>query len=307
MLENELRLKRKDGKYRWHLCRVNPILDKRGNTIVWFGSITDIDEWHKATTKQQRLMQITKALKQQRKELVALNDSKDEFISVASHQLRTPATAVKQYIGMMLEGYVGELNPEQLAALQTAYESNERQLDTVNDLLRVAQADAGKVVLHKEDCNLVELLQGVIDEQRDKFSQKKQRIIYHHDSKNAVCNIDKARMRMVFENLIDNANKYTFEGKRVTVTCADAPTQVIITVTDEGVGIDEKSVPKLFQKFSRIENPLSTQAGGTGLGLYWAYKIVLLHDGELEVQSIPKIGTTFTVKLPKQKTKNQQR
>ena len=104
---------------------------------------------------------------------------------------------------------------------------------------------------------------------------------------------------MVLENLLDNANKYTYENKDVTISCEISTQHVVISIKDEGVGISKDALPLLFQKFSRIDNPLSTQAGGTGLGLYWAYKIVQLHNGTLEVDSEIGQGTTFKVTLPK--------
>jgi two-component system phosphate regulon sensor histidine kinase PhoR len=106
-------------------------------------------------------------------------------------------------------------------------------------------------------------------------------------------------MRMVFENLIDNAHKYTYEEKAINISCSIKRSSVEIKIMDEGVGIGPEYLPKLFHKFSRIDNPLSTQAGGTGLGLYWAQKIVSLHDGKLQVESKVGIGTTFIVSLPK--------
>lgn len=297
--EIEQRLRNHNGTYRWHLGRANPIHDLDGNIALWFGYSMDIDDLRRASSKEARLKHITDTLRQQRKELVTLNRAKDEFISVASHQLRTPATAVKQYLGMILEGYVGNLTKEQRAAVETAYQSNERQLATVSDLLRVAQADAGKIKLDKENIYIRDLIREVMDEQSAKFLSRNQSVTFKPLKHPTLVCVDQARVRMVLENLLDNASKYTPEGKRITITCSLIGKAVSIKVKDEGVGIEPRYMKRLFQKFSRIDNPLSTQAGGTGLGLYWAKKIVELHGGTLSVRSTPGKGSTFTVTLPR--------
>lgn len=232
--------------------------------------------------------------------LVELNDAKDEFISLASHQLRTPATGVKQFIGMLLENYFGKISGDQRTMLEYAYESNERQLEVINDLLRVAQVDAGKVLLKKQKCDLAKMLEDIMQEQRAQFARREQRVLLDRPKEPVVAAVDRNRMRMVIENLIDNASKYTPDGKRITVSIHKLPLgkYVSIKVKDEGVGIAAQDMPKLFQKFSRLDNPLSIQVGGTGIGLYWAKKIVDLHDGSIALRSKPGRGTIFTVKIP---------
>lgn len=231
--------------------------------------------------------------------LVELNRSKDEFISIASHQLRTPATGVKQYVGMLLEGFVGELSPKQRQLLEKAYDSNERQLKIVTDLLRVAQVDAGKVVLRKSKVKLNGFIDDVIRDHHSVFSGRNQTIRYAPLHPDITVSIDEASIRMVLENLIDNASKYSEEHTHVSVDAKDRGDTVTIYVRDEGVGIDPDGHSRLFEKFSRINNPLSTKVGGTGLGLYWAKKIVDLHGGKINHRSNSAGGTTFSIKLPK--------
>ena len=111
--------------------------------------------------------------------------------------------------------------------------------------------------------------------------------------------VDPARIRMVLENLVDNAGKYSPQGKDVTVRLSDSADTVLVDVVDQGVGIAEADIDKLFQKFSRVNNPLSTLVGGSGIGLYWAKKIVDMHAGTIAVVSDPGKGSTFTITLPK--------
>lgn len=230
-------------------------------------------------------------------EEVELENSKDEFISIASHQLRTPATVVKQYLGMLADGYVGKLTKNQQSVLQTALEYNEHALDTINDLLHVAQADANKMKIVRKETNLVELIEDVVKTQTKEYVNKNLKLSFTSNTDALVCKIDPLHIRMVLENLLSNAYKYSPPKTSVAVELVATQKSIQLHVEDQGVGIDTKDMPKLFQKFTRIGNPLST-AGGTGLGLYWAKKLISLHDGNITVESKLHKGTTFTVELP---------
>ena len=236
---------------------------------------------------------------QQLDHLRELSRTKDEFISLASHQLRTPATAVKQFIGMVLEGLAGDVGETQQQLLQKAYDSNERQLRIVSDLLKVAQVDAGKVTLRKSDAELGAVVRDVAKELEGTYAGRQQGLRLQLAETGAHAEIDKDRIRMVIENLMDNASKYSPEQTTVTVTLETRNNMVLVTIADQGVGIAKADQGKLFEKFSRIHNPLSTQVGGTGLGLYWARKIVDLHGGRIDVRSREGKGTTFIIRLPK--------
>lgn len=231
--------------------------------------------------------------------LMQLNRSKDEFISIASHQLRTPATGVKQYVGMLLEGFVGEVANEQRVLLEKAYESNERQLKIVADLLKVAQVDAGKVMLSKRNVMISDFVGRIVREQTPLIHARQQMIEHIPLEPDIAVPIDEASIRMVLENIIDNASKYSEEGANITVTVQQKRDMVHISVIDEGVGINPQDKSRLFEKFSRLDNSLSTKVGGTGLGLYWARKIVNLHNGKIGYISNKGPGTTFIIKLPK--------
>ncbi len=294
----EHRLRRHDGEYRWHISRAHAMCDEQGRVKLWVGSTTDIHDIKTALQREHQLEKTTARLTEQREQLLALNKAKDEFISLASHQLRTPATGVKQYVGMVLEGFAGEVQPNQQDFLQKAYESNERQITIVNDLLKVASVDAGKVSLRKEKTDIVDLLRCVLDEQGAKFAERKQTVIFEPKVKCLWAHVDAGNLRMVLENVVDNASKYTPEGKNIEVSANRSGGKLLIAVKDEGVGIAPQDREKVFNKFSRIDNPLSIQVGGSGLGLYWAHKIVDLHGGSIDIDSEPGKGSTFTIVLP---------
>ncbi|MDB5166199.1 MAG: hypothetical protein JWM37_271 [Candidatus Saccharibacteria bacterium] len=234
-------------------------------------------------------------------ELMTINRTKDEFISLASHQLRTPATAVKQYLGMILEGFVGDVTDAQKQIVRAAYDSNERQINIVNELLYVALVDAGKLSLKKERVNINKLLRSSIKEQAPKLSQRKQTILLSADESIDTSPIigDSLHLQMALDNLIDNASKYSEPGKPIEVNVSHDDDYISVAVRDQGVGIAKDDMDKLFQKFSRIYNTLSAEVGGSGLGLYWTDKVIRLHGGDLSVASKPGAGSTFTVRVPR--------
>ena len=253
-------------------------------------------------TLQQKLKansdELTATLTKQRDKLQKLNGAKDEFVSLASHQLRTPATVIKQYAAMLNQGYVGDLSKEQVDMVDVVYKSNERQLEIIEDLLRVARVDDGKVYLEKSACNVVQQLEEVIDKQAILFKTRGQTVVLHKPRQQMIAFMDQKLMLMVLENLIDNAGKYSSPGSKITIDLDQNDTYTTVSIKDTGVGIRKRDQQKLFQKFSRIDNPLSISVGGTGLGLYWAKKILDLHEGIIEVTSTLHKGSTFTVKMP---------
>ena len=209
----EYRMRRSDGMYRWILVNGVPRFSPSKKFLGYVGSGVDIHELKRKREIEKRAA----ILQKERRELVALNKAKDEFVSLSSHQLRTPATGVKQYIGMLLEGYGGRLTKHQKKLLHVAYESNDRQLTIIDDLLKVAQVDAGKVSLSKSSTNLVSLLKSVVDEQQEAFKARKQKIILTFPGKPVKANVDAYLLRMVLENIIDNGGKYSYEDSSVLV------------------------------------------------------------------------------------------
>lgn len=253
-------------------------------------------------TEQRALEQnseiITENLIQQRDRLQGLSDAKDEFISLASHQLRTPATVVKQYIKLLTEGYVGEIPEAQEKMLTIANSNNERQLEIIEDLLRVARVDDGKVYLRKSSRDISREVEAVVDKLAVVFDERGQSIVFKRPRQPMITSIDRKLMSMVLENILDNAGKYSPKDSAVTINIEQKDGYINIAVKDKGVGIRKKDQAKLFKKFSRIHNPSSESVKGTGLGLYWAKKILDLHGGGIGVSSIYGRGSIFTVSVP---------
>jgi signal transduction histidine kinase len=258
-----------------------------------------VSETIAAQNHQLYLVKRAARLAQQRARLIALNTAKDEFISITSHELRAPATAVKQYLGMVLQNYAGELTDVQRQPLEIAYESNERQLRAINDLLNVARIDTGNIGLAKEPVDVIHLIEVVIQSELANFESRQQTYKFHYRRNvKYVLLADKDKLTMAFGNLISNASKYSHPGTNIDIKISKTHDTISVSVTDQGVGMKKADIQKLFKKFSRIENALSVAVGGMGLGLYWTKRIIDLHGGTIEVISVPNQGSTFIATLP---------
>lgn len=298
---HQFRLRRKDGTHRWHICRIQPMKADDGSVRMWVGSCTDTEDLYQAMLGRHEFELQAARLDVQRQELLALNQSKDEFISLASHQLRTPATGVKQFLGMLLQGFAGEISRDQRAFLQTAYDSNERQIAIVNDLLRVAQIDTGRLRLSLRKSNLVRLVKKAINEHAGRAAGRGQEIMLKASEPSVMARVDSEMFRMALDNVVDNAIKYGPPGSRIiiSITYDKRNGAAVVAVTDQGEGMTSQEVGKIFNKFSRLENPLTKSVDGSGLGLYWAKRVLDLHGGGIKVRSKPGRGTTFSLWLPR--------
>lgn len=227
-----------------------------------------------------------------------LQAAKDELLALTSHQLRTPATGVKQYISMLREGYVGKLTPEQLNFANKAFESNERQLRTINEMLCVARMDAGRIEVSKIPFNLTGLLQTMHEEHAHLAMQHRLRFTLELPNKPILIVADERYIRMAVENLISNAIKYTPEHGKVILRLKTTPISAIIQVEDSGVGVHAKDQHLLFKKFSRIPNELTSRVSGTGIGLYIVQQIAAAHQGRVEYMPAKNTGSIFEIIVP---------
>lgn len=234
-----------------------------------------------------------------------VNLAKDELLSLASHQMRTPATGVKQYLGMVLQGFVGELLSDQKDLLQKAYTSNERQLHVINQILQLAKLESGRVVLAKHETNLNELLKDIVDEQRDEVKAHGHVLKEQIAKRPAIIMADSHMLRMAIENLLSNAIKYTTESGTITVKLSQDKHKVLVSIKDSGIGIDTKQFPFIFKQFTRLYDEKAEQVSGTGVGLYLADQLIRRHKGTLSVDSIKGKGSTFTICLQKNRNKKQ--
>lgn len=230
--------------------------------------------------------------------------AKDNMLSLASHQLRTPATGVKQYVGMVLEGFTGDLTSEQEEMLRSAYESNERQLRIINEFLYLAKTEADRIIVTPQMIDLVALVRDITNDMQSEIQESGHVLTFEAKSKKVTCAADMHGTRMMIENLISNAIKYTPPGGKIDITVGSSKRGCYVKVRDTGVGIDEKDFTKLFKQFSRIPNELTKQTSGSGIGLYLAKQLAERNKGFIEVNSKPHEGSTFTLFLTSKNVKN---
>ncbi|MFW5888293.1 MAG: ATP-binding protein [Patescibacteria group bacterium] len=242
-------------------------------------------------------------LKSAYKKLQRIDESKTEFISIASHQLRTPLSAIKGYLSMVLEGDFGPVPANQKKALKKVYQSGDRLIQLVENLLNVSRISQGKMVYNFEKTDLREVVDKIVDELSQAAKKKKIKVDYKKPKKLALVNIDWEKMSEVITNLVDNAIKYTEKGKIViklqnAYINTDDP-KVRFCITDTGMGVSGDDIKNLFKKFSRAPETSVINTEGTGLGLYVAKKIIEGHNGKIWVESKGKgKGAKFIFELP---------
>ncbi|MEO8862744.1 MAG: CHASE domain-containing protein [Candidatus Saccharimonadales bacterium] len=230
-----------------------------------------------------------------------VDTARDQLLSLASHQLRTPATTVKQYLGMVLQGFSGRITKSQRLLLEKAYKGNERQLYTINEMLHVAKVNDGRITLARNDVDMKALVRNVVSDQQAAIDDAGHKIVVKLPKKSLTMYVDEHMLTMALDNLLTNAIKYSPEAARISVRLytGDNNRFVYIDVTDSGVGISKADLTKLFKLFSRLNNDRTQRVSGTGVGLYLAKHLVELHRGSIGVVSAPGEGSTFTIKLPK--------
>jgi signal transduction histidine kinase len=228
-----------------------------------------------------------------------INDAKDNLLSLASHQLRTPATGVKQYLGLILQGFAGDVSPRQKAIIEKAYDGNERQLKTINDILYLARLGSGRIVLTKTAFSVRDLIRDVVHEMSDEIEEKQHKVVVKAPKRQPKFVGDEHMIRMAVENLLTNAVKYTHKKGKITIQSLVSKGELNISVEDNGVGIPDDQQEDMFQQFVRIDNELSIAVGGTGIGLYVVKNIAYLHNGRVEVLSQVGKGSKFTLVLPR--------
>ncbi len=226
-----------------------------------------------------------------------INEAKDNLLSLASHQLRTPATGVKQYIGLILQGFAGDITPQQRGLLEKAYAGNERQLKTINDVLYLARLESGRIVLSKSEFSPAKLVTDLVNELTSDAREKQHRISVKIPKRQRTVFGDEHMIRMAVENLLTNAIKYTHKKGKITVQLIYGR-ELKIIVRDNGLGIPLDQQHRMFNQFERIDNELSVSVGGSGIGLYVVQNIIELHGGHIEVDSEVGKGSEFRVNLP---------
>ena len=282
----EVRMRNKDGDYRWHLVRIlfeSAVLSsENSDDETWYGTATDINDH--------------KLLEQTLKETM---DAKSKFLSNMSHEIRTPLNGISGMVNFLLDS---PLNTEQLEHVNIIKASTDSLLSLINDILDLSKVEAGMVKLAKDWLHLPSLLEEVNDLNMGLAIQKKLELNYivEEDVPSTVKG-DKFRIRQVLLNVVGNAIKFTQKGE-VFVRCSladrtsdleDNETLIRFEVVDTGSGFSEKEAKFLFKRFSQIDASSTRQHGGSGLGLAISMQFVELHGGKMDARSVPGKGSTF--------------
>ena len=224
---------------------------------------------------------------------------KTEFVSIAAHQLRTPLSAIKWTLRMVLDGDTGPISPEQKELLEKTYVSNERMINLINDLLNVSRIEEGRFLYRQEPASLEEIVSTVIDSSQELLKMKKMALSFERPKEILpTLNVDREKMELAVQNLLENAVKYTPEGGKIIVSLEKDSHDVIFKIKDTGVGIPAAQHERIFTKFFRGDNVIRMETEGSGLGLYTTRNIIEAHKGKIWFDSKEGAGTTFTFTIP---------
>jgi len=271
---------RKDGKLIDVDISLSVLKDSNGKTTGSIGVIRDITERKKAEEQLKETMEL-----------------KSQFISTVSHELRTPLAAIKEGLAIVLDGVAGRVNKKQKKFLDIAKRNAERLSNLINDVLDFQKLSAGKMKLQLESHDIEKILSEVYETMILYANKQQVELTFASAEKLPLAIFDRAKVIQVLTNLVGNAIKFTPEGGRVSVDIQRRDPDWLIRVSDTGMGIPKEALPRIFERFYRV-NRRGKQIKGTGLGLAIVHKIVMMHGGRIEVESQVDKGTTFNVFLP---------
>lgn len=271
----ELKNRRKNGEEYVVMARFYPLLDNLGDIQFFVGVETDISK------------------------VKEMDRIKSEFVSIASHQLRTPLTGIKWFSELLLKGKAGDLSVEQKDFVQQVFDSNDRMIRLVDDLLDVSHIDeAGKfkIILVNEDFSVI--IKDVVSQQKIQAKIKNIKISLSSACLDKISlKVDRSKLEQAMQNILSNAIKYSPNGSTISVDCDRSKEQYVCSFKDKGIGIPLYQQHRVFEKFFRADNVI-TVGSGTGLGLYIARYIIEGHGGKMWFESKENKGTTVYFSLP---------
>ena len=282
-------------------------IDYYGKPAI-LGTVQDITKIKQAQERQRhfneelqlKIAEKTKDLQRANRRLQSLNELKDEFIAVTSHELRSPLTAIKGYLSFLVdEGLFKKIPGDAKDYLTRVYDNVELLNHLVNNILDVSRIETNRFELYRTPTDIVDLINRVIKNLSFHTNEKQLTVHFNNKLTEPVrLNIDAIRIRQVIRNVVENAIKYTPKGKKISIDVEIRGIGIQIAVADQGVGIPKSDIFDIFDKFKQAKNTLAHCKGGAGLGLFIAKKIIELHDGMIWAESAVRKGTTFRIQLP---------
>ena len=238
-------------------------------------------------------------LKKENEQLKKINENKSDTISITSHQLRTSLAALKWILKMLIDEDVGKLTSEQNELIQKAYSSNERMLVLVNDLLTLSHTEDISIAYIFKELDIIKLIDQTLFDFYGETNKKGIELFFlKPENPLPFLKCDERMVRVVIQNLIENAIKYSNQGEKVFISMTQIKNDIQISVRDSGIGINVKDRDSIFKKFYRAPNAIEKDIIGSGLGLYTTKNIVEKHNGKIWFENAEGGGTIFFVKLP---------
>ncbi|MCH8741326.1 hypothetical protein IH779_00210 [Patescibacteria group bacterium] len=232
-----------------------------------------------------------------------IEQMKTEFVSLAAHQLRTPLSAIKWTLKMILDEDLGKITKDQRNFLQKTYLSNERMISLINDLLNVARIEEGRYLYKLSLYRLEDIVQSVVNSYIDMAKRKKITFTFKKPKrKSPKLKIDIEKMNSAIQNIIDNAIRYTHKGGKVTVSLKSGRKEIELRIQDSGIGVPKNQQERVFSKFFRGVNVMRMETEGSGLGLFITKNIIEAHGGKIWFESEENKGTTIYLTLPIKQT-----
>jgi len=291
---SECRVKMADGSWRWHLVHFHPSKNPAGKVTEWFGTATDIHERKEAEEARNSLLKIEQAARTEAERAAQL---KDEFLSIVSHEMRTPLTAMLGWVQLLRQGGLPQEAVPQ--ALETIERNARAQAKLIDDLLDMSRILSGRLRLEPQQVCAAEIIEAAIAAIEPAAAAKGISLGCHLEPHTSMVSADSTRLQQVIGNLLSNAVKFTQPGGKVEVALRQRDAEIEIAVTDTGEGIHPDFLPHVFERFRQQDATTSRRHQGLGLGLSIARQLVELHGGGIRAESRGEgQGSRFIVSLP---------
>ncbi len=274
--------------------------------LIRLNNVSDLKKAQKKLSNfnrelKKQVKEKTLHLEKANKRLQSISQLKDEFIAITSHELRSPLTSIRGYLSFLVEDEsIDQISEPYREYLIRAYSTTDSLNYLINNILDVSRLDMGRFQLQKQDTDIIKLTRNILDSLS--FQMNERRLEFEFANRTGheqlTLPMDSIRMSQVLRNILDNSIKFTKRGKKVLVTIKYGKKDLIIVISDQGVGIPKAKLEKIFDKFTQVKNTHTKYKGGVGLGLFIAKRIVELHDGWIRASKNSDGGTTVCVHLP---------